>query len=145
MVKQTKILLQNFPRKHLLAILMGVALLTGLSLLSNTNLQEREILKELSSSIDMEDLLKLDTIEQFGVREIINVTAKKNDSLYTILKKIKVEDQNILKLINSTNSKLLSKIQVGNRFEISLDDNECDNKFKIRKRLQVGSSSNFTG
>ena len=138
MVKQTKILLQNFPRKHLLAILMGVALLTGLSLLSNTNLQEREILKELSSSIDMEDLLKLDTIEQFGVREIINVTAKKNDSLYTILKKIKVEDQNILKLINSTNSKLLSKIQVGNRFEISLDDNNAITNLKYIKDYKSG-------
>ena len=138
MVKQTKILLQNFPRKHLLAILMGVALLTGLSLLSNTNLQEREILKELSSSIDMEDLLKLDTIEQFGVREIINVTAKKNDSLYTILKKIKVEDQNILKLINSTNSKLLSKIQVGNRFEISLDDKNVITNLNYIKDYKSG-------
>ena len=122
---------------------MGVALLTGLSLLSNTNLQEREILKELSSSIDMEDLLKLDTIEQFGVREIINVTAKKNDSLYTILKKIKVEDQNILKLINSTNSKLLSKIQVGNRFEISLDDNNAITNLKYIKQLPKASPSGF--
>ena len=69
MVKQTKILLQNFPRKHLLAILMGVAFLTGLSLLSNTNLQERETQKELSSSIEMEDLLTFDTTEQLGVRE----------------------------------------------------------------------------
>ena len=95
MVKQAKILLQNFPRKHLLAILMGVAFLTLLSLLSNTNLQERETKKELSSSIEMEDLLTFDTTEQLVIRSLINVTAKKNDSLYTILKKIKVEDKNL--------------------------------------------------
>ena len=122
MVKQAKILLQNFPRKHLFAILVGIAFLTVLSLLSNTNLQERQTQKNLSSSIEMGDLLTFDTTEQIAIRSPINVTAKKNDSLYTILKKIKVEDQNILKLINSKNSKLLSKIQVGNRFEISLDD-----------------------
>ena len=92
MVKQAKILLQNFPRKHLLAILMGVAFLTALSLLSNTNLQEREAQKNLSSSIEMENLLTFDTSEELAIRNLINVTAKKNDSLYAILKKIKVED-----------------------------------------------------
>ena len=46
MVKQAKILLQNFPRKHLLAILVGAAFLIVLSLLSNTNLQKKETQKE---------------------------------------------------------------------------------------------------
>ena len=138
MVKQAKILLQNFPRKHLLAILMGVAFLTLLSLLSNTNLQERETQKSLSSSIEMEDLLTFDTTEQIAIRSPINVTAKKNDSLYTILKKIKVEDQSILKLINSKNSKLLSKIQVGNRFEISLDNKNLIRNLKYIKDYKSG-------
>ena len=77
MVKQAKILLQNFPRKHLLAILMGAAFLTVLSLLSNTNLQEKETQKKLSSSIEMGDLLTFDTTEQIAIRSPINVTAKK--------------------------------------------------------------------
>ena len=72
------------------------------------------------------------------IRNLINVTAKKNDSLYTILKKIKVEDQNILKLINSKNSKLLSKIQVGNRFEISLDDKNLIRNLKYIKDYKSG-------
>ena len=138
MVKQAKILLQNFPRKHLLAILVGAAFLIVLSLLSNTNLQEKETQKELSSSIEMEDLLTFDTTEQLAIRSLINVTAKKNDSLYTILKKIKVEDKNILKLINSKNSKLLSKIQVGNRFEISLDDKNLIRNLKYIKDYKSG-------
>jgi len=78
-VKQAKILLQNFPRKHLLAILMGVTFLTVFSLLSNTNLQERETQKDLSSSIEIEDLLTSETTEQLAIRSLINVTAKKND------------------------------------------------------------------
>ena len=117
---------------------MGVAFLTVLSLLSNTNLQERETQKDLSSSIEMEDLLTFDTTEQLAIKNLINVTAKKNDSLYTILKKIKVEDQNILKLINSKNSKLLSKIQVGNRFEISLDDKNLIRNLKYIKDYKSG-------
>ena len=117
---------------------MGVAFLTVLSLLSNKNLQERETQKDLSSSIEMEDLLTFDTTEQLAIRSLINVTAKKNDSLYTILKKIKVEDQNILKLINSKNSKLLSKIQVGNRFEISLDDKNLIRNLKYIKDYKSG-------
>ena len=70
---------------------MGVAFLTVLSLLSNTNLQERQTQKNLSSSIEIGDLLTFDTTEQIAIRSPINVTAKKNDSLYTILKKIKVK------------------------------------------------------
>ena len=116
MVKQIKILLQNFPRKHLLAIALGAALLIGLSMLSNINLQERKVIKDLSSPINVEDLLGPDTFQKSSLKNTINITAKKNDSLYAILKKIQVEEKNILKLINSKNSKLLSKIQVGNRF-----------------------------
>ena len=145
MVKQIKILLQNFPRKHLLAILMGATLLTGLSFLSNTNLQEREFTKGLSSSIDMDELLGLDEVEQLGIKDTINVTAKRNDSLYTILRKIKVEDQNILKLINSKNSKLLSKIQVGNRFEVSLSDKKIITDLKYIKDFKSGVKATLQG
>ena len=138
MVKQIKIVLQNFPRKHLLAIALGVALLTTLSMLSNINLQERKVTKDLSSTINVENLLEADTFQKYSLRNTISVTAKKNDSLYTILKKIKVEEQNILKLINSKNSKLLSKIQVGNRFEISLDEMNAITNLKFVKDYKSG-------
>ena len=138
MVKQIKIVLQNFPRKHLLAIALGVALLTTLSMLSNINLQERKVTKDLSSTINVENLLEPDTFQKYSLRNTISVTAKKNDSLYTILKKIKVEEQNILKLINSKNSKLLSKIQVGNRFEISLDEMNAITNLKFVKDYKSG-------
>ena len=58
---------------------MGVTFLTVFSLLSNTNLQERETQKDLSSSIEIEDLLTSETTEQLAIRSLINVTAKKND------------------------------------------------------------------
>jgi len=137
-VKQIKIVLQNFPRKHLLAIALGVALLTTLSMLSNINLQERKVTKDLSSTINVENLLEADTFQKNSLRHTISVTAKKNDSLYTILKKIKVEEQNILKLINSKNSKLLSKIQVGNKFEISLDEMNAITNLKFVKDYKSG-------
>jgi murein DD-endopeptidase MepM/ murein hydrolase activator NlpD len=137
-VKQIKILLQNFPKKHLLTIVLGATLLTGLSLLSNTNLQERKVVQDLSSSINMEDLIGSDAFEQLREGDIISVITKKNDSLYTILKKMKVEDQNILKLINSKNSKLLSKIQVGNRFEISLNEMKVIINLKFIKDYKSG-------
>ena len=138
MVKQIKIVLQNFPRKHLLAIALGTALLTTLSMLSNINLQERKVTKDLSSTINVENLLEPDTFQEYSLRNTISVTAKKNDSLYTILKKIKVEEQNILKLINSKNSKLLSKIQVGNKFEISLDEMNAITNLKLVKAYKSG-------
>ena len=138
MVKQIKILLQNFPRKHLLAIALGAALLIGLSALSNINLQERRALKDLSSRINVEDLLGPDTFQELSSRNTINITAKKNDSLYAILKKIQVEEKNILKLINSKNSKLLSKIQVGNRFEINLDEMNSITNLRFIKDYKSG-------
>ena len=138
MVKQIKILLQNFPRKHSLAIALGAALLIGLSMLSNINLQERKAIKDLSSSINVEDLLGPDTFQKFSFGNTISITAKKNDSLYAILKKIQVEEENILKLINSKNSRLLSKIQVGNRFEISLDEMNSITNLKFIKDYKSG-------
>jgi hypothetical protein len=137
-VKQIKILLQNFPRKHSLAIALGAALLIGLSMLSNINLQERKAIKDLSSSINVEDLLGPDTFQKFSFGNTISITAKKNDSLYAILKKIQVDEKNILKLINSKNSRLLSKIQVGNRFEISLDEMNSITNLKFIKDYKSG-------
>ncbi len=145
MVKQIKILLQQFPKKHLLVILVGAITLTSLSFLSNTKLQEREASTELSSSIRMEELIELDKTEQPRIKRIISTTAKRNDSLYSILRKLEVEDQNILKLINSKNSKLLTKIQVGNKFEIGLSDKNIIIDLKYIRDFKSGVKATLQG
>ena len=145
MVKQIKILLQQFPKKHLLAILVGAITLTSLSFLSNTKLQERETSTELSSSIRMEELIELDKTERPRIKRIISTTAKRNDSLYSILRKLEVEDQNILKIINSKNSKLLTKIQVGNKFEIGLSDKNIIIDLKYIRDFKSGVKATLQG
>ena len=48
---------------------------------------------------------------------------KRNDSLFTILNKFGVDKQNIINLINSKNSNLLSNIEICDKIIARLDEN----------------------
>ena len=56
----------------------------------------------------------------FTVKE---ATIKRNDSLFTILNRFGVNKENIIGLINSQNSNLLSSIEVGDKIRVNLDEN----------------------
>ena len=121
LVKKIVTTFKDFPRKHAAAIVFGLLMLFSISILGNFDFSKQKKDAELSKNIEI-DILKQETQFEpiFTVKE---TTIKRNDSLFTILNKFGVNKENIIDLINSQNSNLLSKIEVGDKIRVNLDEN----------------------
>ena len=104
-----------------MAILFGLLMLVSISILGNFDLSERKKVADLTKAI------KIDILKDQGQLEPIytskETVIKRNDSLFNILTKFGVRNENIIELINSKNSNLLSNIEVGDKIRVNLDGN----------------------
>ncbi|MAS59359.1 MAG: peptidase M23 [Gammaproteobacteria bacterium] len=128
--KTIESILKNFPKKHLYIILTGIVIVSFVSLFSNLNLVSinYESQKEERIPLEKSVFLSIDELkpESFKTKESL---IKRNDTLVSILKKMGVSSDNIIILINSKNSHLLSKIKTGEK--ISVTTNEENIVFSI--------------
>jgi|TARA_B110000003_G_scaffold76207_1_gene77826 murein DD-endopeptidase MepM/ murein hydrolase activator NlpD len=111
---------KNFPKKHILTILLGFLLLVLLSALGSKDLSERKKPYELTKPLTLNALSDNYKIEVPHIEK--EAVIKRNDSLFTILNNLGVAKENIIQLINSKKSDLLSKIEVGDKIRIYLSD-----------------------
>ena len=121
LVKKILTIFKNFPKRHSAAILIGLLLLISISILGNFDFSNQKKDADLDKKINIEILQEEDQSEPiYTTRETL---IKRNDSLFTILREFGVKSENIINLINSKNSSLLSKIEVGDKIKVNLDEN----------------------
>ena len=113
--KQLKFILSNFPKKHFYYFLLGIFFLSSITFLSNLELQSSIQKKEPSNEISLTDLVSsVENIDEPNFNQIKTTDVKRNDTLFSILKRLGIKDYSIYNLVNSPNSHLLSKIKGDN-------------------------------
>jgi len=121
LVKKIVTIFKDFPRKHAAAIVFGLLMLFSISILGNFDFSNQKKDVDLSKEIEI-DILKQET--QFEPIFIAKeTTIKRNDSLFNILTKFGIRNENIIELINTKNSNLLSSIEVGDKIRVNVDEN----------------------
>ena len=125
LVKKIVTIFKDFPKKHAAAIAFGLLMLLSISILGNFDLSNQKKDTDLSKKLQI-DILKQETQFEpiFFAKE---TTIKRNDSLFNILTKFGVKNENIIDLINTKNSNLLSSIEVGDKIRVNVDE---DNEIK---------------
>jgi len=121
LVKKIVTTFKNFPKRHFVAILFGLPMLITIGILGNFDFSDQKKDADLSKKIEIDILQQEDQFEPvYTTRETV---IKRNDSLFTILNKFGVNKENIIDLINSKNSNLLSNIEIGDKIRVNLDEN----------------------
>ena len=121
--KQLKLILSNFPKKHFYYFLLGIFFLSSITFLSNVELQSSIQKKEPSNEISLTDLVaNVENIDEPNFYQIKTTDVKRNDTLFSILKRLGIKDYSIYNLVNSPNSHLLTKIKVGKKLEVEIND-----------------------
>ena len=121
---------KNFPKKHIFTLLLGFSLLISISILGSSDFKEETIVNDLTKTISISTLTENNQIEIPLIEK--EVLIKRNDSLFTILNKLGVVQEDIIELVNSNKSNLLSKIEVGDKIRIFVNA-----KGQLQKMLYV--------
>ena len=121
---------KNFPKKHIFTLLLGFSLLISISILGSSDFKEETIINDLTKTISISALTENNQIEVPLIEK--EVLIKRNDSLFTILNKLGVVQEDIIELVNSNKSNLLSKIEVGDKIKIFVNE-----KGQLQKMLYV--------
>ena len=112
---------KNFPKKHIVTLSLGFLGLIGVYVLGSKDLTEQNFKNELSKPLKLLVLTEDSNLEvPFIEKERL---IKRNDSLFAILNQLEVPKEDIINLINSKKSSLLSKIEVGDKIRIFVDSN----------------------
>ena len=120
LVRELINVLKNFPRKHIFTLLIGLVLIISISLLGSIKFTEENQYSELTKSLSLSTLTDGYQIDILPIEK--EALIKRNDSLFTILKQLGVLQEDIIQLINSKESSLLSKIEVGDKIKILTND-----------------------
>ncbi len=96
-------------------------MLISLSILGNFDLSNQKKVSDLSKKLEIKILKQEAKYKPFLTSK--EAVIKRNDSLFTILTRFGVKNENIINLINSENSNLLSNIEIGDRIRVTLDKN----------------------
>ena len=122
--KKIKPILSTYPRKHIYLLTIGVALLLSIAFFSSMELDSNSSKESLYNKISIEDLgsnvnkdILIPKIIEFKKAEI-----KRNDSLFSILRRLGVTEKNIIALVNSDIDNLLAQIKVGKILEVEIDE-----------------------
>ena len=119
LVNEIITILKSFPKKHVFTLFLGFFLLGAMSLLGSKDLKEKKTELELIKPLILNTLREEIKIEDpLLEREKV---IKRNDTLYTILDDFKVKKEDIISLVNSKNSNLLAKIEVGDKIRVIID------------------------
>ncbi len=123
-LKQIKLIFSSYPRRHLYLLLVGIIFLISMTLFSNIKIDSNFPKEALFSQISMEEL-DLDSAVEAETSNFIKLKRaeiKRNDSLFSILKRLGIEEKNIVTLVNSDRSNLLAQIKIGNTLEVGISD-----------------------
>ena len=122
--KRIKLILSTYPRKHIYLLTIGVGLLLSIAFFSSMELDSNSSKESLYNKISIEDLgsnmnkdILIPKLIEFKKAEI-----KRNDSLFSILRRLGVTEKNIIALVNSDIDNLLAQIKVGKILEVEIDD-----------------------
>ena len=85
----------------------------------NSTASSEELLTEIS--IDMLIPPNEDIIDS-SFTQVKQAKIKRKDSLFSILKRLNIQEKNILSLINSNNSNLLTQIEIGKNLEVEINE-----------------------
>ena len=113
-------ILKNFPKRHIFTLLLGSILLISFSFLGSKDFSDEEKILELTKPLTLNTLTSDEKII-FPLVEKEKLI-KRNDSLFTILDELGVLKEDIIELVNSKNSNLLSKIEVGDKIKILMTE-----------------------
>ena len=113
-------ILKNFPKRHIFTLLLGSILLISFSFLGSKDFSDEEKILELTKPLTLNTL----TSDERIISPLIEKEKliKRNDSLFTILDELGVLKEDIIELVNSKNSNLLSKIEVGDKIKILMTE-----------------------
>ena len=111
---------KNFPKKHILTLLLGSTVLISISVLGSKDFIEETEVPELTKTLALASLKENNKIEIPLIEK--EALIKRNDSLFTILKDLGVIEEDIIGLVNSKRSNLLSRIEVGDKVKILVND-----------------------
>ena len=123
-LKQIKLIFSSYPRRHLYLLLVGVIFLISMTIFSSIKIDSNSPKEALFSQVSMEEL-DLDSAvgaETFNVIKLKRAEIKRNDSLFSILKRLGIEEKNIVTLVNSDRSNLLAQIKIGKTLEVGIND-----------------------
>ena len=121
-IKQIKLILSTYPRRHLYLLLLGIIFLISLVFFSSLNLDSNPQREALISKIPIEKL-DFDLDVEAGINNSIQLKSaeiKRNDSLFSILRRLGIEEKNIVDLVNSDRSNLLAQIKIGKTLEVGI-------------------------
>ena len=123
-LKQIKLIFSSYPRRHLYLLLVGIIFLISMTLFSNIKIDSNSPKEALFSQVSMEEL-DLDSdveVETSNFIKLKRAEIKRNDSLFSILKRLGIEEKNIVTLVNSDRSNLLAQIKIGKTLEVGISD-----------------------
>ena len=123
-LKQIKLIFSSYPRRHLYLLLVGIIFLISMTIFSSIKIDSNSPKEALFSQVSMEEL-DLDSAveaETFNVIKLKRAEIKRNDSLFSILKRLGIEEKNIVTLVNSDRSNLLAQIKIGKTLEVGIND-----------------------
>jgi len=122
-IKYIQLSIRNFPKIHFYLILLGFIILVGMSFLSNLELNSASKPESLLTEIPIDQLIKIEeenTQANLSIKK--EATIKRNDSLFSILNRLGIEQKNIFQIINSENSNLLTRIKIGKRIKTEINE-----------------------
>ena len=122
-LKQIKVFFNTFPKKHLILLIGGSIFLLLLTIFSNIELALEDPKDALLSKISLDNLdskMSTNISEETSVMKRVEV--KRNDSLFSILKRLEVDDKNIINLVKSDKGNLLAQIKIGKILEVEISN-----------------------
>ena len=123
-LKQIRLILSTYPRRHLYLLVMGVALLLSIVFFSSMELDSGSSKESLYNQISIVDI-DSEVNKDVFIPELIKfkkTEIKRNDSLFSILRRLGVIEKNIITMVNSDTDNLLAQIKVGKILEVEIDD-----------------------
>jgi len=146
-LKQIKLIFSSYPRRHLYLLLVGIIFLISMTIFSSIKIDSNSPKEALFSQVSMEEL-DLDSAvgaETFNVIKLKRAEIKRNDSLFSILKRLGIEEKNIVTLVNSDRSNLLAQIKIGKTLEVGINDSNIVISLNYIKDFKSGVRAKKSG
>ena len=146
-LKQIKLIFSSYPRRHLYLLLVGIIFLISITIFSSIKIDSNLPKEALFSQLSMEEL-DLDSAveaETFNFIKLKREEIKRNDSLFSILKRLGIEEKNIVTLVNSDRSNLLAQIKIGKTLEVGINDSNIVISLNYIKDFKSGVRAEKSG
>ena len=146
-LKQIKLIFSSYPRRHLYLLLVGIIFLISMTIFSSIKIDSNLPKEALFSQLSMEEL-DLDSAveaETFNFIKLKREEIKRNDSLFSILKRLGIEEKNIVTLVNSDRSNLLAQIKIGKTLEVGINDSNIVISLNYIKDFKSGVRAEKSG